>query len=286
MPEPKVISFYSFKGGAGRTVCTANFAGTYARQINATAERPILLMDMDLDSAGLTILLDQFHEYDGKLKKYSTASLTTGKLDLIVQDEREEFFAEGLSDVSDKVGAPKGTVLFVGAQLTGERDEFAGTLNSNIRNLLRWSERISTIIFDSASGRQEAAKVCHLFSDVIVCCCRLTGQFITGTDSHMRTFAPKHKKQSGQNTILLPTAVPPSGTKFEVNKKQAFDLLERLESDDVFLFEAIGEVESFKWYESVLLKHRSYEKLEADEKQAVDVIGHLAKRIKELMDQS
>ncbi len=57
MPEPKVISFYSFKGGAGRTVCTANFAGTYARHIKATPERPILLMDMDLDSAGLTILL-------------------------------------------------------------------------------------------------------------------------------------------------------------------------------------------------------------------------------------
>jgi len=241
-------------------------------------------MDMDLDSAGLTILLELSHEYDGRLSQYSTASLTTGKLDLIVADEREKFFSEGLTDVSDKVGAPKGTVLFVGAQLARERDEFEGTLNRNVSSLLRWCGNISTIIFDSASGRQEAAKCCHLFSDVIVCCCRLTKQFVVGTDSHMRTFALRHKKQSGQNTVLLPTAVPPIRSKFQATKNIWIRRLEGLISDDVFVFDAIGEVESFKWEESILLKDRKLEKLEADEQQAVSVISALARRVSELMD--
>ena len=56
---PPVISLYSFKGGAGRTLCTANLVGLLAREIAASKDAPIVLLDMDLDSAGLTIMLDQ-----------------------------------------------------------------------------------------------------------------------------------------------------------------------------------------------------------------------------------
>ena len=54
---------YSFKGGAGRTETTANLTPFLAKRLGATPENPLRLMDFDLDSAGLTMMLDLQNEF-------------------------------------------------------------------------------------------------------------------------------------------------------------------------------------------------------------------------------
>jgi cellulose biosynthesis protein BcsQ len=51
-PEPgKVIAFYSFKGGTGRTMALANVGCILARE--RRVDRPVLLVDWDLEAPGL-----------------------------------------------------------------------------------------------------------------------------------------------------------------------------------------------------------------------------------------
>lgn len=64
------VSFYSFKGGAGRSTTCLNTIPYIFEIGEASSEHPIVLLDVDLDSAGMTYLLEQenfFHEnYDIK----------------------------------------------------------------------------------------------------------------------------------------------------------------------------------------------------------------------------
>ena len=53
----EVITFYSYKGGTGRTMALSNIAVMLARRQNATV--PILMIDWDLEAPGL-------HRYFGK----------------------------------------------------------------------------------------------------------------------------------------------------------------------------------------------------------------------------
>ena len=46
------VSMYSFKGGAGRTVTTANVA----RILSAERRKRVTVMDLDVESAGLSVL--------------------------------------------------------------------------------------------------------------------------------------------------------------------------------------------------------------------------------------
>ncbi len=49
MSEPTIISFYSFRGGVGRSMAMLNVGVLLAR-----AGRRVLLVDLDLEAPGLT----------------------------------------------------------------------------------------------------------------------------------------------------------------------------------------------------------------------------------------
>ena len=53
----KTISFFSYKGGAGRSSILYNTISFLAKELNATSEHPIVVMDLDIDSKGLSYLL-------------------------------------------------------------------------------------------------------------------------------------------------------------------------------------------------------------------------------------
>lgn len=54
----KCYTFYSYKGGSGRTTTAVNTVKHLADYLGASAKKPILLVDADLESAGLTYFLD------------------------------------------------------------------------------------------------------------------------------------------------------------------------------------------------------------------------------------
>jgi cellulose biosynthesis protein BcsQ len=292
--EPKVISLYSFKGGAGRTVCTANIAGLLAREIEATEHNPILLMDMDLDSAGLTILLEQYSSFSES--PYNTSRIVSGDLNLNRRKYRQEFYSAGMIDVSTRVGADEGTVRFIGAGEIGRGQPsiVQGTAMEQMQELKNYcmEKGISTIILDSASGRQESAVLCHRFSDVIVYCCRLTDQFLVGTKSVLKHFVSECEAARVKlpRIIIVPLAVPQVTDEWKQRHIAAMTRLGSLSIDvrgkspnnSAYLFEdGVGEVESFKWVESVLATKQT---LAQDEEKAVGAYTSLVKKIVEMAE--
>src|SRR5258708_37037738 len=100
----KVVTFYSFKGGAGRTVCTANVSHFIAQKRHATPENGVLLLDMDLDSAGLTIMLDHFEPY--RRLECSSTTIATGKFEVRLKENRNSL-RENLQAISHVSDAPR-----------------------------------------------------------------------------------------------------------------------------------------------------------------------------------
>ena len=59
----KVISYFSYKGGAGRSTLAYNTIPLLARNhFCPTKESPLIVVDMDIDSCGMSYLLDVANE--------------------------------------------------------------------------------------------------------------------------------------------------------------------------------------------------------------------------------
>ena len=81
-------TFYSYKGGSGRTTTALNTVKHLIDQMKVTAEKPILLIDADLESAGLTYFFGmerrfvsglQFSVDTHELLKHAKNSSITGR---------------------------------------------------------------------------------------------------------------------------------------------------------------------------------------------------------------
>ncbi|HEV7816978.1 MAG TPA: hypothetical protein VGP06_18010, partial [Janthinobacterium sp.] len=59
----EVVTFYSYKGGTGRTMALSNIAILLARRQNATV--PVLMIDWDMEAPGLHHYFDQGEEGPG-----------------------------------------------------------------------------------------------------------------------------------------------------------------------------------------------------------------------------
>ncbi len=92
MPAPWIFTFYSFKGGVGRSLAAANVAYTLAG-----SGRHVLLIDMDLEAPGLSSFLDRNNELEPPrgprqsdvltlLTELVTANWTGGDPETIVQN--------------------------------------------------------------------------------------------------------------------------------------------------------------------------------------------------------
>lgn len=54
----KKITFFSFKGGSGRTSLLYNTLPFLANELKASPEEPIVVIDLDIDSKGLSLLFE------------------------------------------------------------------------------------------------------------------------------------------------------------------------------------------------------------------------------------
>jgi cellulose biosynthesis protein BcsQ len=282
----KKICFYSFKGGAGRTVCIANIAGTLSQRMGATREHPTLLMDLDLDSAGLTILLEQQKRFENS--PWSTNKLLQEEIALDVDPIREKFFSEHMVDVSRELGAVPGTVRFIGGEIKGAAS-LSVPEGRALDLLLDFIDRCvengnQGLIMDSASGWQSTAMLSHFVSDVVVYCCRLTHQFIDGTKLQLEKFIELCEARGRvPSIVLLPVAVPPSHPDWDQRRDISMGALQSLcnrfkEKTRIQLARTpVDEVLSFKWYESVLAAKA--EMTAEDEIKAKEAFDSLAEQI-------
>ncbi len=251
----KIISFNSYKGGACRTTTCYNALPYLAKKLGATAQQPILVFDIDLDSMGLTSIFRPNYGRHSERLAYSSRNLFV--------DDFEEFnerLRRGLvSSVSDKyfneknfqrVGNDLGledneSVLFCGA------DENAGTIsdddfrsfkeNSPLQTLIMELESFDegnqpkAIVFDCASGVQMSTVTTFSFVQCAVVCMRPSLQFRLGTYDYLRNKIPREIKKAKNNMrreiILLPTSVAANVvSESDPNYARAVDELDRLRS--------------------------------------------------------
>ena len=92
MTKTKCYSFYSYKGGSGRSTTAMNTVRHLIEELGASPTKPILMIDADLESAGLTFLFGLRNRISGEL---DLAMNTTLLLSTAGNDEREAAFGNG-----------------------------------------------------------------------------------------------------------------------------------------------------------------------------------------------
>ncbi|MCH5147875.1 MAG: hypothetical protein J1G05_00745 [Clostridiales bacterium] len=290
------ISFFSYKGGSGRTSMLYNTLPFLVKELGATKSEPIIVIDLDLDSKGLTYL-------------FSRESRISAVEVLKDDDTKVKFDEDNASCVEEhsffKLLAPVGqllglspeendAVLFISAN-SGSNINLNGLNNYDASSdvSLTWLNKICTryrckaIIMDTPAGDQLTGTLALGLSDKIITVLRITNQFQLGTYEFLQRASSRFV---GLEFIIVPNAVPKlANTKYSIEKvmerivntttaqagrnKVNFAMIKNGEN-------GIGEVELFKFAETCLNK-KEYdgEPLEADETVARDKFKKLAREI-------
>lgn len=293
----KKISYFSYKGGAGRSSVVYNTIPYLVKQLNATPKHPILVFDLDLDSAGLTFLLKKTR---ADVENYSIQdALSAGYSKILNSPMRTDIAHHAIFRNCIAVGdcfgldnASKESVLF----LPTKRDESIGKgFNNNyaiggieenrFRDIIKACEdfEFSAVVFDTPAGNQVTAQWALDISDTVVTCMRITYQFRTGTYEFL---CNKLKNFSNKKFVIIPNAVPIDEI-FINGALVSYDNIKKLIVDDFSKisinnnkidlsmvglnknFFGVNEVKRFKIQEDVLFKIPE-NKLSIDEKMACD----------------
>lgn len=213
------ISFFSYKGGSGRTTTLFNTLPFLAEKLKASAEHPIVIFDMDYRSAGITILLSDGKTFD--VENEDSAALLPNQrhsLQYLISNNPkcgrrlDDFKAVFAESVGKKLGfEDNDAVLLVGANMQytmvarNEKDVIS-ILKYYLDNSLLGA---SAIIFDSPSGTQVTANVSISRSDVVVCCMRPSYQFRQTTLKYLTVAIDQYAESDAKKRFVLTmTAVP------------------------------------------------------------------------------
>lgn len=297
----KTLSFFSYKGGSGRSTLLYNILPILAdlNILNASSQHPIVVVDMDVDSAGITFLTNAQNEvtdirsvqgllHNGIPKGNSAAELG------------ERLFGEYFCSIGNACGLydndairllPAKEGKAIGAGKSNNYDNDSGT-SSVLEKLAEVCEKIGcpALILDSAVGDQLFAQWSLRLSEIIVTCMRPTMQFREGT---LRFFERFDRLYAAKRIIVVPNTVPlePAtieGDNYPGTSSCAIGLgFERLNSknNNKYIMDmlingfGIPRVERFMWKEGLLHSIRDNEK-KHDEKLAYEKMRHLANIIK------
>ncbi|MDQ3150425.1 MAG: FxSxx-COOH system tetratricopeptide repeat protein [Actinomycetota bacterium] len=222
--EGEVVTFYSYKGGTGRTMALANVAW-----ILASAGKRVLVADWDLEAPGL-------HRFFSPFLEVGAVAHTRGVIDLVREYEdqvsrkadRPDGWVKQLAQVNDYAfsidwtfdGGGSLNVLSAGRQ----NGAYASTLGSldwdtfydrlgggafldALRDDMR--RNYDYTLIDSRTGFSDVADICtqHL-PDVLVDCFTLSDQGIDGAARVARAVATLSKKDGPKRKIrVLPVAM-------------------------------------------------------------------------------
>ncbi|MBR7133026.1 MAG: ParA family protein [Clostridia bacterium] len=223
----KVISFFSYKGGAGRSTLAYNIIPILAQKYyRPTKESPMIVIDTDVDSCGMSYLL----EAENKIEKDNCVQHLLGE-PFYVQPAasiKEHPFLSKLIPVGNAYGYPDNEAILLlpafdnKAISAGEKSNYNGSefAKDNMEKFLKTCRRffkVPAVIIDSAVGNNATANVSNEVSDVIVCCMRPTTQFVNGTKRFLLALEKDNadgieaemKNMSETDIVLVPNVIPP-----------------------------------------------------------------------------
>ncbi len=300
----KTISFFSYKGGAGRSTLAFNVIPILANEyFKPTSLHPMIVVDTDVDSCGMSYLV-KVDKKDITEENCVQYLLATGCDNRRYSSVKEHPFLSKLIPVGNAYGYAENDAILLlpakdGKKIDGNENysDKNNPFSSKLNNFLTACEEldIPAVIFDSAVGNNATANISNEASDVIVCCMRPTTQFTEGTlrfwmgvenmnDGEVgKTFSPK-------DIVLVPNVIPRgesviNGVKYPdmAYTKIRNNFVQRFDTDDVFHtyhFDMLDKqefgipvVDRFMWCEDILYTQES---LNDDEKVVLDRYKKLA----------
>lgn len=227
------ISFFSYKGGSGRTTATLNTLYYLISEQKPRPESPVVIIDADTESYGMSMLIK-----DGD-KKYPAKRSLQG---LALTAEQDAFVCNGDPENWKSYSNIKNYFVPVGHYFTKDIENDAVLLlrsdvtpqeqitelgkvfalnnksqdggdNKENDNLLKALDIMNscdcTVVFDTPSGTQDMASLSLNASKTIVCCMRPSVQFEIGTRICFEKLIEKWAgKKLKKNIIFCPSAVP------------------------------------------------------------------------------
>lgn len=209
--EPVIVTFYSYKGGVGRSMAIANVACVLARDYG----KRVLLVDWDLEAPGL-------HRFFG----LESESLGPGLMDIL--DDYKALLTKDIEVLPEQLvkldkyintaGMPSyrsgGSVALVGAGLQDEK--YAGRVNSFSWDdfYKKWhgfgfieylkgelKKKADVVLLDSRTGVTDIGGICTLqLPDVVVLMFALNYQNITGVETIAKSIRERAAKLAKRET--------------------------------------------------------------------------------------
>ncbi len=210
----KKIAYFSYKGGAGRSSLAYNTIPLLAEKLGATAEQPIILLDLDVDSAGMTFLLQC---NDIEKDAYCVQDLVAGKIPGLTRTPddtplKNHPLFSNLIPVGKKFGLrgdKDDSILFLPVK-TGAEISFEASYDqadNYLHDLAKLCNKYNckALILDTPTGDQLTAKWALEVSTDILTVMKITFQFRRGTIDFLTR---KDKEYCLKNFIIVPNVVP------------------------------------------------------------------------------
>lgn len=291
-------TFFSYKGGAGRSTTCLNTLPFLAEETGAGTKAPILILDMDIESAGMTYLLKMQDEFKGK---FDVKELIRGDENWPQNSVGDNITDHPLYKYFKPVGHRLGldndsAVMFLGVDDSSnavDRAVIDGAREAVLTKFRHFciNNKVKVAVFDSAAGDQFSARLAVEIADKLVFCMRPTMQFRVGTFNYLRRMSMRVGNFGEDlDIILLPTVVPPDTAIDGIMQlnSAAEDIIKRIETlgnlricktftaEDNF---GINEIARFKWQEGILYSLQRSKALTDDEAKALKRYKNLAKVI-------
>ncbi len=288
------VSFFSYKGGAGRTSLLFNTLPFLAEKLHATEKEPIIVIDLDLDSKGLSYLVERTSGINAIQVLKGDNAIGFRQMGNISE---HPFFSKlvpigalaGLDPNLDR------SILFVSANtkegakyLTENGNNYDdGNVSLSALNKICRNFNCKALVMDSPAGNQLTAEKSLSIDHKIVLAMRITRQFRKGSEEFLKE---KSAEFAGKEYIIVPNAVPKTdGTIFNMQNimsniamlaKNAIGDSNKLNLSMLENGRAgVNEVALFKFKEESLKRESAERELTEDEKNAIEMYKLLAEEL-------
>lgn len=250
MARLKVISYFSYKGGAGRSTLAYNTIPILAKEhLHPTKEHPLIIIDTDLDSCGMSYLLGVDADVRDDCCTQDLLQNGLKSLDYPEHIWQHPNFKD-LFAVGDRFGYDKESILFLAAKdvkNVGELGNYKNSNNNNpfedrLRDFLDLCKyyKVPAVILDAAVGNNATANATNQVSNIVVCCMRPTIQFVNGTVRFLKALEKGGSFDGRKKIIAVPNVIPQD--EVEVDGKRYPDYaVDRITSQFKMLTDSLPE---------------------------------------------
>lgn len=239
-----IISFYSYKGGTGRTTTAANVAYQLALM-----ENNVLCIDLDIDGPGLFTVMGIENE----------SELEEKNIVRYFADEGSPDYKDFIHDLSEFYSV-KSKFDIIPATMSINREDALETMGSTLPDkfeglITKAKEDYDYIILDTASGVSDYSVLAFSVSNQISVCFKWSKQHVLGTlrVSKLLKKINDLEQYPLEKWWLIPTSVSPANSEYEKNRKEdVIRVVKENLAKDIDL--EISEDPRQKWEEGIITK--------------------------------